>query len=246
MPIYEVKKIEGRDLYLIGGLPDVGLVGTLATIHLIKQFKMEEVGYYDSNKLPPILVLDSGLPKSPVRIFSHRNIMVLTSEVALPLNVFDDLANSIIEFAVEKKFRAVIMITGLITRDRIDVEVPRVFGAASSEEGLKLLKNAGIELMNEGYLAGINALILKKAASKGVTSIVLMAQSFEAYPDPGAAASALESLAKIIGITIDVEKLRKEEEILRVKLRELMKRTREVMDRITKIYELQKPALMYV
>ena len=66
--VVEKKTIPSNTL-MLHGLPDVGLVGLIATSHIIAQLKMEEVAYVDSELLPPVVVLHEGLPYSPLRIF---------------------------------------------------------------------------------------------------------------------------------------------------------------------------------
>ena len=41
---------------MLNGLPDVGLVGLIATSHIIGELDLNEVAYMDSDFLPPIVV----------------------------------------------------------------------------------------------------------------------------------------------------------------------------------------------
>jgi len=46
--IVEVKPIAGRDLVILEGFPDVGLVGAIATTYLVDRLGFEEAGYIDA------------------------------------------------------------------------------------------------------------------------------------------------------------------------------------------------------
>jgi predicted ATP-grasp superfamily ATP-dependent carboligase len=50
--IVENKPVPSEATMLIG-LPDVGLVGLIATSSLIIELKLEEIAYMDSDMLPP-------------------------------------------------------------------------------------------------------------------------------------------------------------------------------------------------
>ena len=65
--IIEKKEIPS-DATMIFGFPDVGLVGVIASSHLISELNLAEVAYLDSKLLPPLIVLHEGLPHSPIRI----------------------------------------------------------------------------------------------------------------------------------------------------------------------------------
>ncbi|MCW4034921.1 MAG: PAC2 family protein, partial [Candidatus Bathyarchaeota archaeon] len=77
--IVEKKPIPSDTTMLIG-LPDVGLVGLIATSYLVSELKLEEVAYMDSDLLPPVVVLHKGLPHAPLRIYGNENLMAVISE----------------------------------------------------------------------------------------------------------------------------------------------------------------------
>ena len=71
-------------LKIIFGLPDVGLVGTIAASHLISKLNLKEIAYLRSDLLPPVIMLEKGLPRSPIRMFGNEDLLVLNSEIAIP------------------------------------------------------------------------------------------------------------------------------------------------------------------
>ena len=58
--IVEKKPVPSEATMLIG-LPDVGLVGLIATSYLITELNLEEIAYMDSDLLPPVVVLFADL-----------------------------------------------------------------------------------------------------------------------------------------------------------------------------------------
>ena len=75
--------------------------------------------------------------------------------------------------------------------------------------------------------------------------MILLAQSHLQYPDPGAAASLILSLNKLVDWGVDTQKLLTKESEVRLKLRALMQRTQEQMRQVQKGREQELPS-MYI
>jgi len=229
---------------LIIGLPDIGLVGAISSSYLVKTFDMKEVAFIDSPKFPPILVFHETKPVLPVRFHADDNKTVLMSEVPIPSDQLAPLAEKIVSLAKDIESEKIIMIGGVPVPNRIELSKPKVYVAVTNDIDREFLKKKGFEIFKNGFIAGIYATILKECIKRKVPAMVLLAESYVNYPDPGAAAAALEVLGKILNINIDVEPLLKQEEEIRLKLRELMQRTMSSLKTSGKEYEFAVP-LMY-
>jgi uncharacterized protein len=71
--------------------------------------------------------------------------------------------------------------------------------------------------------------------------IALLAQSFYNYPDPEAAAMVLKELSHIFEIKVGISKLLEKGEEIRLKARDIMKRTQQEMNRMKKSQEYDLP-----
>ncbi|MCP8312967.1 MAG: PAC2 family protein, partial [archaeon] len=85
----EIRIVEKEDIKIdspvvIEGFPDVGLVGTIASLHLIDQLGLNEIAHIESSIFPPVMVLHKGILTEPVRIFGDKDILLVTSEIAIP------------------------------------------------------------------------------------------------------------------------------------------------------------------
>ncbi|MEM2955766.1 MAG: PAC2 family protein, partial [Nitrososphaerales archaeon] len=121
---------------IIEGFPDVGLVGTIASLHLIEQLGLSEIAHIESPIFPPVMVLHKGILTEPVRIFGNQNILLVTSEIALPPIAIYDLANKLADWFKEKNAKLVISLTGIPVQDRMEIDTPIVFGVGNSEDAL--------------------------------------------------------------------------------------------------------------
>ncbi|KON29486.1 hypothetical protein AC477_05855 [miscellaneous Crenarchaeota group-1 archaeon SG8-32-1] len=235
------KKTVPSEATMIIGLPDVGLVGLIATSYIISELNLEEIAYMESDLLPPVVVLHNGLPHAPLRIYGNQNLIAVISELAVPAPAIYKIMREIVNWGKEKKVKNIVSMGGIPLENRQTINEPEVFGAASNQELLDMLKKSGLKTMNEGYIVGAQALSMRYSVSKNVSAIAILAQSFYNYPDPQAAAIALKELSKISDIKIDVTKLLERGEEIRLKARDIMKRTQQEMNRMQKSQEYDLP-----
>lgn len=226
---------------MIHGLPDVGLVGLIATSHIISQLKMNELAYFDSDLLPPIVVLHEGLPHAPLRIFGNNDMLASFGESAIPAKAIHPIVKKLVDWGQSKKARLMISMGGIPIQERQEIESVKVYAAASTPALLKTLTDKGIEIMHGGFLVGPYALIMHYCAEQNIPAIALLAQSFYNYPDPEAAAATIKEFSKISGVNIDVSKLIEGGEEIRLKARDTMKRTTEELNRMKKTQEYDLP-----
>ena len=238
--IIENKKIPSGAT-LVFGFPDVGLVGVIAASHLVDELKLVEVAYVDSTLLPPLVVLHEGLPHSSIRIFGDDNLLLVISEVPVPVDVIYPVMDALIDWGRSKNIKMMIALGGVPIQDRQDAKELKVFAAASSPEALKIPEDKQIEILTEGYLVGAQAIMLQRAANNKIPAITLLAQCFYNYPDPEAAAEVLKELGRITGVKVSVEKLVEKGEEIRLRARDVMKRTQEEMSKMKKPQELDIP-----
>jgi uncharacterized protein len=231
-----------RGEVVVNGLPDVGLVGLLAASHIISSLKLQEVGAIESDLLPPMIVLHGGLPKAPVRIFSGNGLAVVISETVIPSSLVRTLANGLVDWARGKSVKLMLSLGGMAVANRQDIESPKVFAALSSKD-LETRLRGSAEVLEEGYIIGAYGLLLRRCAEAAVPAITLLTQSHYNYPDPEAAAAALNAVNVILGLKVDVSDLLKRGEEIRLRSKDMMHRTHEEMNRMNKGHEYDLPPL---
>jgi len=226
--IVERKPIPSGSIMILG-FPDVGLVGVIAASHLIDELKLAEVAYMDSELLPPLVVLHDGMPHSSLRIFGDGNILLAISETPIPAEIIYPITNALVDWGKKKTVKMMISLSGLPIQERQDIQELKVFAAASTPEMLRLAQTKGVEVLKEGFMVGPQAVMLQRCANNGIAAMTLLAQCFFNYPDPEAAAAVLNELAKVMGIRVDVAKLLEKGEEIRLRARDMMKRTQQEM-----------------
>lgn len=223
--IVEEEGVTHKNPIVIEGLPDVGLVGTIAASYIVDKMDYAKLGYIESELFPPIMVIHDGKLISPFRIYGNEDVVVVLSEIAIPPDAVYPLTTALTDWFSSIGARLVISVSGLPMKNRIDIEKPEVFAIGNNDAAMKKLAAKEIELLQEGFIAGTYAVMLRQCMKRGLSAVSLLAQCFPVYPDPGAAASAIEALDKFINLGIDVGELMGREEEIKLKARDLMRET---------------------
>jgi uncharacterized protein len=242
--IVETEAIKAKKPTILCGLPDIGLVGIIAVSHIIKELGMKEVGYFDSDIFPPIVVFHHGEPTYPLRVYEKDTLLAIFAETALSPESVYPLSKVIIGWAKKKDSSLLVSLGGIGIPNRIDIDSPKVYGASNSASLRESIAKYEIPVMEEGFLVGPYALIAKFSMHSDLPNLLLMAESYPQYPDPGAAAAVISTLNKFVTINVNTKSLIEKSEEIRLNARGLMSKTSENMQKMGKSQEYELP-LMY-
>ena len=170
----------------IEGFPGAGLVGPMAINYLVEKLEMENIGYLESDKFPPLISIHDDVPMHPVRIYISEKLKLLTifAEFAIPLEMTFDLSNAVYSDIIKKGgINRVVSISGIPTQQE---EVPKdVFGVASSKKLVKdVIEKNGLKPIGDGMATGVNALILGMAMNDNLEDINILVPINPALIDP--------------------------------------------------------------
>lgn len=242
MEIVEIKHIKDRELIFLEGFPDVGLVGTIATSYLIDKLGLEEVGYISAEILPPIIAVSDEKLREVMRIYSGGRIAAIISDIPLPAPLVKPLACELMNWVKSKEPELFISLSGLPDPNRLNIDKPGVFVLGCRPELTeKLAKVNGVSKFKEGFIAGVKGMLLREGWKLNVDTAIVLAQSHYNYPDPGAAAEIITYLSKLLKLEVDVAPLLESAEELKLRLRDLMRRTDQMMHSVQKSKELELP-----
>ncbi|MHC1610363.1 MAG: proteasome assembly chaperone family protein [Candidatus Methanospirareceae archaeon] len=227
--VVEREGIEYKNPIVIEGLPDVGLVGTIAASYIVEKLDYKEIGHIESNLFPPVMVIHDGELKDPFRIYGAEDgsVVVVLSEVAVPPKAVYPLTTALADWLHKiDTGEPVISVKGLPMRNRMDIDKPEVFAVGNDEDAVAELKAKQVDLLEEGFIAGTYAVMLRECSKRKISAISLLAQCYPVYPDPGAAAAAIETLKKFdTNLAIDVGELLANAEEIKLRARDLMQQT---------------------
>lgn len=212
------KPVKSKNPVLIEGFPGIGLVGNIASQHLIEEMDMEYIGSIDSRYFPSIAVLYEGLINMPVRIYEseEHNLIVVISDIPISHSVSYDVSNALVDWAESINVREITSIAGIAIMDGPQ----KVFGAATTSEMLDKIKEK-VEVFQMGTISGISGSVMSECLLREIPALSLLGATKTQNPDPRAASAVIEVLNGLYGLSVDTERLIKQAERIEVELQKL-------------------------
>jgi len=246
--IHKLQQIKLRQPFVILGLPGTGLVGSVAASQLVDALKMPFVGYISSPEFAPLAAIHNytPLPAARIHVSEKHNLVVVLSEMTIPVNASLALANKIYEFAKSLHASMVICLGGVSLQE----EGHAVYAVSSDRKLVKpLVDKKLVKPIREGATSGVSEKLVKpirEGATSGVSGVLLargniehfpiisiLAESSEEYLDPEAASQALKVLSAIIRLKIDTKRLDTEAKEISEQLREKVIKSKLAIKRAT-------------
>jgi uncharacterized protein len=121
--IYEYRRLDLRDSFILDGFPSVGLVSTITASYIVAALDMELIGIMDSVYFPTVSVVREGEPHHPVRFYAGdlegpdgdwTRLVVFLSEFQPPSNLIKMICNSMLDWAQEQKCSCLLSPEGLV------------------------------------------------------------------------------------------------------------------------------------
>ena len=180
---------------LIHGNPNFGLVSTIAIKFLIDHLDVQEIGYIESEHLPPLTAIHKGKIIKPISIFYNEkyNLAIVQSLTEAAGHEWE-LAETMLDLAKSMDAKEIIVIEGMpSSKNAIEIFY------YSNKNKLK------VKPIEEGIVMGTTAALLLKAKSFPVTCI--FAEAHSQMPDSESAAKVVECLDSYLKLKIDFKPL---------------------------------------
>ena len=208
----KLKPLRAKDATIIVGFPTSGLVGSIAASYLITKLGMKMVGYFSSDKLPPITAIHDYKPLPPIRVYASqkKNLVVVLSEIIVPISIAGEMATHIAELADEVRAPLVITLGGITMHEQENA----VYAISTDEKLLEqLTKKKLVKKVREGATTGVVGLLLFPDVMKSPV-LALLGEAAKEKADPQAAVHVLRILSKIIDVKVDTGELEREAQML--------------------------------
>ncbi len=231
--MYPYKEMNLKGATVINGFPSAGLVSAIAANYLIGALNLDQIAVLDSTDFPPVSMIYDTKPKFPARIYADEKakVAVFLSEFTPFPTLVRPLAKVIFDF-VEKNRCSRIVAPEVMPAGEETLEV---FGVGSTDSARAAMQKAGIKLISHGIITGISGVLLNEGRRRNFDVITLIAQARPEMLDARAAAMLMETISRIIKISIDIEPLYREAERIESRIRRL----REESKKATKLSTYQ-------
>ncbi len=205
----EAKTLKLKNPVLLVGFPSPGLVGSISAVHLTEGDDFKLVGYIWGDNFAPVAAVHDYSLMPPVRIMAseEKNLIVVLSEISIPLSATAKVAEAIVEVA--KKFKA----KEIAVMSSINETSKSAYYSANSPDMERKLKLAIKSVkMKEGAISGVGPLVMIKATERKMPAYILMVPSMSSGADAKASSRVLKMISNIYDIKIDTSELDKEAE----------------------------------
>ncbi|WP_457549163.1 proteasome assembly chaperone family protein [Archaeoglobus sp.] len=218
-----VNRVDVENPIVLTSFPGIGLVGTIASSHLIMELNLEWIGVVESKDLPPVATLMDGIILPPVRVYQSpkHGFVLIHSDVPIFPHIAYEMSEKILDWAIEIKAKRIYSLAGVATFE----DKKRVFGAATSKELLDEIKDY-VEIFKSGTISGVAGSILNECVARKFPGLALLGETLGFNPDPRASAEVINVLNRMFGWSINVEKLIKEAELIEAQMQKLAEQTR--------------------
>lgn len=217
------KSINLQGWTIVSGFQGTGLVGVLAAQYMAKKLGAEQIGYIESNKLPPVAILSEGEIKHPIRIFSsvRNKLIIVESELPIPKDLVFEIAEELNKWAAKNKAKEIICVEGISVEEA--GPHPKTF-VVVSQPSLEKKAVKTTELLKNGLIVGVAAAMLLESKDIGMPNTCYLAESHANFPDGRAAAAIIDKLNVVLNLKIDTKPLVEEATKFESKLKELIKK----------------------
>lgn len=212
------KPISLENPIIVEGFPGIGLVGNIASQHLIDELDMEYIGSMESKYFPPIAVLFNGIINMPVRIYESKeyNIITVISDIPIHPTISYEVSKVLMDWAQSINVKEIVSIAGIATMTSDE----KVFGAATNDDMLNRIKDH-VEIFQVGTISGISGSVMTECFMRDVPAMSLLGETNSPNPDPRAAASVIKVLNIIYDLPIDTDNLMEQAEQIEIELQKL-------------------------
>ena len=220
-----VEKVKLKEPVIIEGFPGIGMIGTITASYLAEKLGMKLIGYFTSPHFPPIAAIHDYLPVSPARVYASEkyNLIVLFSELVVPMHAVTELSEKIIEFAQENKAKSIYSFAGIAS----PAPDTKIYAIASTKQIAEDLKSKGYELVKEGATQGVSGILIAECAAAQIPAVNFMAQTSSPL-DPRRAAMLLDKIMPTLGVNLDTKSLVEEADKIESKLKEAMDKMKQM------------------
>lgn len=194
---------------VVVGFPGTGLVGSVAASQIVDALQMQFAGYVTSSEFAPLAAIHNFKPMPPARIhYSEKhNLIVVISEMTIPMGSSLEVAEKIYEFARSVSASSIISLGGISLQE----EKKGVYIVSSDDAVVKDAVNRKFaKPIREGATTGVTGILLTKGMLEKFPITTILAESSEDYLDPLAASNVVKVLSRMLSVPISTAKLDKE------------------------------------
>ena len=214
--VCKIETYEKPDLdspVLIEGLPGIGFVANIATLHLIHELKAQRFAEIICSSFQDLAVTtENGGTRSPINELYYtkgtngeRDLIIWYGNTQA-LTTFGqyELCGRVLDLAQELGCRYVLSLGGF-KQDEVK-PIPQLYIAASDTETVNEALGLGAKIM-VGQIFGVAGILIGLVRLRGIKGFSLLVETLGTYPDANGARQVLITLNKFLNLSVDLSRL---------------------------------------
>jgi uncharacterized protein len=226
------EQVDLDDPCLVEGLPGVGLVGKIATDHVVDELDMTYHAHIDCEGLPRVAVYDTDSSvMAPVRVYAdeERDLLALQSDVPVSRTAASEFADCVTGW-LDDLGALPLYLSGFPVEQEPD-SVPELYGIAVGEARAALDDHDIAHPDERGVVGGPTGALLNRANTAGLDALGLVVESSPQFPDPAAARQLiLNGIEPIADVEVPTDELVDRAEEIQDQREELARRMQEAAE----------------
>lgn len=193
---------------LVEGLPGVGLVGKIATDHLVNSLDMTYYGACYCDGIPEVAVYSQGdrSLEPPVRLYAdtERDLLALQSDIPVSPEAAPEFSTCLANWFEHHDITPVCLSGLPEEKDGI----PELYGVGTGD-AVDRLDSLDVDTPPEGGLvSGPTGALLSEAGRRGLDAVGFVVQAHAQFPDPEAARILLRNgIGPLVGVDVETDYL---------------------------------------
>jgi uncharacterized protein len=205
------------------------MAGLVTADYLVSHLDTEQIGHATAEELPAVTPFTDGTPRYATRLYDTPGPTILLSEVFVPVDVGERLADAVLALADEHGVEEVTVLYGVPYPHGPDDHA--VFSVATDAYDTGRLAEAGVRPLVGGFLDGFVGSLVERGMDPDTPAVgTLITPAHPPGPDFEGALLLLEAVSAHYGLAVESAELQERSAEVRQYYQELASRM-ESMDR---------------
>ena len=190
----------------ICGFTTAGMVGVIATSHIIESLNLTQLGTVMNENFPAVALIQNEVPRHPVRVYQGDGIGVFTAEIQFDKEQDIAFGSTVLEWFGAGGFDQLIIIDGILKPEK-QIQGEGLFAVGANDAARTRLKSLDLQTIQRGIVSGITGFLLSEGDRLNLDITALLSEARPMYPDVRAAAVAIEAITEMTGKEIPLSKM---------------------------------------
>lgn len=197
----------------VTGFMGAGFIGNTAGMYIVRNKGFKLRAHISSHLIPPLMLVVEGKPTPAFRMYADEKdeLLIILNDAPIAAENSWPIGLRLMEWLRQKGVSEIVSIEGMPFGSVAEKRTVFGFGIPDRD-----LIQYGVQPTSEGGVSGVNAVLMQESMKENLPWVTLLVPTpIISAIDYGGAASVIEILNRMYKLGVDVEPLRRSEEMRR-------------------------------